>query len=334
MRFGLIGFSQGFYARTYTRHLARLKEVEVVACCDLGRSRDYVVECARVTAEEFTEELGCQLVHSLDDLFALNLDAVMVASELCEHAAHTEQALRAGCHVFVGKPVSFQPDEIRSLLNVAAASGKTVLPGNPLRHDSTIEQIAGQVMAGAIGDPTNIRIFIHHTAMLRQEWERDPARSGGPLGTFGIYLIDTLRWMTGQELVDVYATGGNFVFPQIRSWDTVQAMGTTSGGALAQFNLVSTMNWDYPAIVMDLIGTKGIIRTGYDRHSFLLQNPDFAVGQLVNEQLGQKEIEHFVDCYYGRSKPCMTLEDMLPVAVGIEAIGQSIAQGIKIDLAR
>lgn len=330
MRFGLIGFSQGYYATTYTRHLYKLREAEIVACCDLWRPDEYTIECAGITASEFAREMNCKLVHSLEEFFALELDAVIVASEVCEHVEHAVEALSAGCHVFVCKPLSFLPEEVNLLMMHADLAGKIVLPGNPLRYEGPLEQIAVKVLRGEIGKPTNLRIFVQHKAMLRQRWERDPVRSGGPLGTFGIYLVDTVRWMTGQEIEWLYATGDNFVFPEIQSWDTVQVMGILTGGALVQLNLVSSMSWDFPFVMIDIVGTNGVIRTDHNRYSYMMQNPDATLGNIRYDAMSQREAEHFLDCCHRRSEPKITLTDMLKVAKGIKAIEESIYSGQRV----
>lgn len=327
MRFGLIGFSQGFYATTYTRHLAKLKGVEVVVCCDLGKPPEYVAECAGVTAEAFAAEIGCALVSDPDSFFAYGLDAVMIASEVWEHAAHTELALTHGCHTFVGKPLSFKPDEVERVIVKSRAAGRLVLPGNPLRYEGAVRQMAERVRAGDIGKPINVRVLINHEAMLRPQWETNPHKSGGPLGTFGIYLIDMARWLTGHEFTSLYATGGQFVYDEIGTWDTVQAMGTTSAGALVQLNLVTTVTWDYPFVMAEVIGTKGTVHTDHFRYAYVLQNPQTQLGPIRYDAMGQKEIEHFIACCRGEKQPLMTLEDMLEAAAGIQAIETSLRTG-------
>lgn len=328
MRLGLIGFSQGFYATTYTRHAAKLKGVEVVACCDLGQSDDYVLECAGITAKQFAAEINCELVSDLDTFFSKGLDAVMVASEVWQHAEHTILALSHGCHVFVGKPLSFHPDEVQAVIHKSREAGRIVLPGNPLRYESSMQHIADQIRSGAIGKPTNIRVFVHHEAMVHQDWERDPGKSGGPLGTFGIYLIDTVRWFTGQELDHLYAVGGQFVFPEVQSWDTIQSVGTTTGGALVQLNLVSTMTWEYPFVIVDVVGTEGIIRNDPYRHSYVLNDSHDHLGPIRYDPMGQNEIEHFIACCQGVSDPAITLDDMWAAAEGIQMILRSLHSGL------
>ena len=94
-------------------------------------------------------------------------------------------------------------------------------------------------------------------------------------------MIDLVRWLTGQEIVELTANGGQFVYPETNSWDTVQAMGTTNEGALGQLNMVSTMNWDFPFVMVDLVGTEGVIRTEHDRYSYVMQNPEYAHGPIL-----------------------------------------------------
>ena len=128
-----------------------------------------MLECARLTAEDFTNEIGCELIHDLDQFFALDLDMVMIASEVWEHAGHAIQALQHGCHVFVAKPLSFKPEEVISVMEQAKLHDRLVLSGNPLRYDSSLNLMVDRVRNGDIGKPTNIRVFLHHMAMLNQD---------------------------------------------------------------------------------------------------------------------------------------------------------------------
>ena len=50
---GLIGLSQGWYANLFATELVAMKDVELVGVCDLGKSRDYVLDCIGIDAEEF-----------------------------------------------------------------------------------------------------------------------------------------------------------------------------------------------------------------------------------------------------------------------------------------
>lgn len=333
VRFGLIGFSQGYYATTYTRHISKFKEVEVVACCDLGQTSDYVMECAGISAEQFCDEIGTQLIHDIDTFLDLDLDAVMVATEVWEHTKYSMMALKRGCHVFVGKPLSIKPKEIEEIMQLSKSKSLIVLPGNPLLFETGIEQVRSRIMNGEIGRPTNLRLFVHHEAMIHQEWERDPKKSGGPLGTFGVYLIDTVRRLTGQDITEIFALGDTFLYPEINTYDTVQISAKTTGGMLVSLNLVSTITWDFPFVLLDIVGTKGTIRTNYDNYSYILQGENTVqLGDIRYSPMGGLEIEHFIDCCQGRSEPKMTLSDMLTVAQNLEAVYKSLMTGNRINV--
>ena len=116
---GLIGLSQGWYANLFATELVAMKDVELVGVCDLGKSRDYVLDCIGIGAEEFAAKFETVLYHDAADLLDHDLDFVVVASEIGEHCENSCQALEAGAHVFACKPFSFIADEVRQAMQVA-----------------------------------------------------------------------------------------------------------------------------------------------------------------------------------------------------------------------
>lgn len=328
LRFGLLGFSQGFYATTYTKSLLNRPDVEIVACCDLGMPADYVRECAFVSAEQFAAEVGAELLHDVDAFFDRSLDAVMVTTEVWEHRRYTLLALERGCHVFVGKPLSFMAQDVLDVMDAAALANRVVLPGQPLRYESGLKEAAARIHRGEIGKPLYVRLLLNHEAMVHQAWERDPARSGGPLGTFGVYLFDIVRWLTRSEFAEVFAYGDNFVFPQINSEDLIHVNARLSCGALAALTLVSTITWPYPFVAVEVVGTDGVLRTNYDNYRTVVQSArGAALGEARYCPMGAFEIGHFVDCCLGREAPRVTLYDALQAARGIEATRASLSTG-------
>ncbi len=324
IRFGLVGFSQGYYAVKYTTHLSRLNEVEVAGCCDLGAADDYVKECAFVTAEGFARDIGIKLFKSPQELYAEGLDAVMISCETWQHADYAVDALEKGMHVFISKPASFKSDDIRRLMKAQKKSNKIVLCGQPLRYEEAFTEMSKRIKDGAIGEVTNIRFFLNHEAMIRQEWERDVKRSGGPLGTYGVYMFDVPNMLTGLKVKELYAMGANLVYPQIGTYDTVSISARMNNGAIANMNLVSTISWDYPLVRADVVGTKGVVRANFDNPTYILSGRDeMSSGSLRRTELGNAEIEHFMDCVRGRSECVITLDDMLYAAQCIEASFES-----------
>lgn len=347
LRFGLIGLSQGFYATVYTRIAATMKGIDVVGICDLGMPEDYTRDCIGMTASSFAHEIGAPLFHSLGDLLSTSPDAVMVASETHDHAAHALVALEAGAHVFVGKPIALLSQDIRRIEQVAAQRGLKVLPGQPARYDEGMVQAAERVRNGEIGRPLVARLLVNHEAMLSPAWERDPQRSGGPLGTFGIYCFDLVRWVTGLEFTEAFAYGENFTLKgQVDDLDNVVISARLTGGTIASICLTSSVRWTYPFLDLEIIGERGTLRAGYHNYPVVTQGPgvmqwpgntqglgisrapDMArLSPVRYSPMNQNEIAHFIAVARGQEEPRISLTDALRAAELIEATRASIAGG-------
>lgn len=327
-RIGLMGFSQGYYATKYTTYLSRLKEVEIIGCCDFGRSNTYTLECASVTAAAFCEKLGVPLFYDMKSLLALSPDAILVCSETHEHAQHAIASMEAGADVFIAKPASFCPEDISTLKAAAEKTGKRVVSGQPLRYESGMQEMQKAIGDGKIGRITHLHLQVNHTAMIHQVWERDAKRSGGPLGTFGIYLFDTISMLCNLRVRELFAHGDRLVFEQISGVDTVHVGAVLENGALASMDLISTMQWDCPFVQIQVTGEKGHIQGEYDNHSYTLVGQEgVQQGNLRTADMGVGEMEHFLACLRGEASPEPSLEDMLYITRGIQAIQTSIDTG-------
>ncbi|NLG84411.1 MAG: hypothetical protein GX493_07370 [Firmicutes bacterium] len=82
VKFGLLGISQGYYARgVYSQAAAATKGVEVIGLCDLGRPEEYIRDCLGTEGAAFVAEIAAPLFHRLEDLLALASAIVFIASE-------------------------------------------------------------------------------------------------------------------------------------------------------------------------------------------------------------------------------------------------------------
>ena len=217
LKIGLIGFSQGYYAVKYTSHLARLKGIDLTGVCDMGCDDSYIKECAFVSARDFANELGTKLYSGFYGLLDQKPDAVIVANETYEHTKIADAALSRGIHVFVSKPLAFKIEDVECLRNRYNPLRQVLLCGNPLKYEKGLIELKEQINQGKIGKIISMNLAINHEAMVNQEWERDASRSGGPLGTYGVYLIDIIRWISGADFKEIYAMGDNFVHKSIKA---------------------------------------------------------------------------------------------------------------------
>ncbi len=325
---GLIGLSQGWYADLFATELLAMKDVELVGVCDLGKSREYVEECIDMGAEAFAAKFEATLYRDPGDLLGQNLDFVVVASEIGEHCANSCQALEAGAHVFACKPFSFIGDEVRRAMQVARSNSRIVMPAVPSRFEDGLIEAVRRVRAGDIGRPLTARVFVNHVAMTSPAWQRETAKSGGPLGEFGTYGFDIVRWALGGEPVEVFAYGENFMHQDvIESWDNVKALLQFDNGSLGSVHVCTSIRWEYPFFDLEVVGEQGCLRTDYHNYPVVTHGTSSAqLAPIRYAPMNQREIAHFVKAVRREEELRVTLKDAYVVARTIEAVQESLTE--------
>jgi myo-inositol 2-dehydrogenase / D-chiro-inositol 1-dehydrogenase len=138
-------------------------------------------------------------------------DLIVVCSEPTRHASLAIEALEAGVDVLVDKPVAVTLAEADRILAAQERSGRVVSVVNRLRSPA-VERLRGWIDAGHLGLPLHVDVewfasgAHFSTSVERPELVTDPALSGGgELLNFLLYPVDYIRYLTGLEVVEVYA---------------------------------------------------------------------------------------------------------------------------------
>jgi myo-inositol 2-dehydrogenase/D-chiro-inositol 1-dehydrogenase len=161
------------------------------------------------------------------------IEAVVITAPSGLHCELIRQAAEAGKHVFCEKPVAFEPEAIENVQRLAEEAGVLLQVGFNRRSDPSLLDLMEAVRGGQIGDVHTVRVT-----------NRDPKappidfvkRSGGLFFDFVIHDFDTVRFLSGSEIVEVYAVGGVLVDPDIGAAgdiDTAVLSLRLASGALA-----------------------------------------------------------------------------------------------------
>ncbi len=156
-----------------------------------------------------------QVPHTTDiaDVFANpEVDAVAICSSTDTHVPLLIAAAQAGKAIFCEKPVSLDLAKVDEALAVVKASGVPIQIGFNRRFDPAHKSVRDAVASGAVGDLHMLRIT-----------SRDPAPppiayvkvSGGLFLDMMIHDFDMARYVTGSEVVEVYARAAVRVDPAI-----------------------------------------------------------------------------------------------------------------------
>ena len=154
--------------------------------------------------------LGTQAV-TMDELLGRDdVDAVAICSSTETHAELSVRAAKAGKAVFCEKPLSLDLAEVDQVL--AAAVGVPLMVGFNRRFDPAHQAVRDAAAEGRLGDLHIVRITSRDPAPPPPEYVRT---SGGIFLDMTIHDFDMARYVTGQEVVEVYARGELRVDPKI-----------------------------------------------------------------------------------------------------------------------
>ncbi len=197
VRVGMVSFAH-VHAPQYASILGGLGTAEFVGVADDDGERGR--EAAGRYGVRYFEEAG--------DLFGA-VDAVIVCSENRWHARDVIPALRAGVDVLCEKPISTTPADAREMIRVSEETGSRLGIAFPVRHVPAIRKAREILRSGAIGRVLAVNGTNH--GQIPGGWFLDPELSGGgAVMDHTVHLADTLRWMLGGEVKNVYAEVGSF----------------------------------------------------------------------------------------------------------------------------
>ncbi|MDQ4030277.1 MAG: Gfo/Idh/MocA family oxidoreductase, partial [Actinomycetota bacterium] len=272
------------------------------------------------------------------------VDAVVIASPTFTHAELALTALEAGKHVLCEKPLCSTLAEAALVEEAAAASVGVFVMGFMRRHDAGFRRAAEAIAAGEIGRPLLVRSTGRGPG-LPPEWAWDPRVSGGLIAEVNSHDIDTIRWLSGQEVETVHALGRAAKRPDIAErhpgfTDLVVASFELSGGALAQLDGACPADYGYDARV-EVYGDEGVVFAGDPRAgTALVVRADGARSDPVRSWRDvfaaayRAEDVHFVAAARGEAVPAATIVDGVRALEVVVAVNEALAAGEPVGVAR
>jgi predicted dehydrogenase len=151
----------------YLPHLGKIRDrIELTAIA--SRRLDQ----ARAVAE--AHEIGLA-VGSLDELLALDLDAVVNLLPGPAHFTASKRILEAGCHLVTEKPITSTLEEADELLDLADRAGLYVVAAPADMVASEWARARDLVARGAIGKVAFARVQSSHAGAAGLAWPVDPS---------------------------------------------------------------------------------------------------------------------------------------------------------------
>jgi myo-inositol 2-dehydrogenase / D-chiro-inositol 1-dehydrogenase len=184
---------------------------ELIARQVPGAALDAVYDPHEPSARGVAADLGVPAAASASEIFSSDVDAVAICSSSDTHVELLLAAAEAGKAVFCEKPVSLELAELDRGLDAVQDAGVPFQIGFNRRFDPGHASVREAVRSGAIGEPHLVRISSRDPAPPPLEYVKT---SGGIFLDMTIHDFDMARFVTGSEVVEVFARGA----VRVESW--------------------------------------------------------------------------------------------------------------------
>ncbi len=191
---------------------------------------------------------------------------VAIATESGKHAQIALDCLDYGANVIIEKPIALSLKDADAIINKAKEKGLVVCANHQNRFNKSIQKIRSSIEAGDFG-----RLF-YGTAHIRWNrgkdyytqapWRGTWAQDGGSLMNQCIHNIDLLRWMLGDDVIEVTAYTDNLNHDYIEAEDLGIALVKFKNGA---YGIIEGTTDIYPKNLEEtlyLFGEKGTVKAG------------------------------------------------------------------------
>jgi len=237
----------GRQGQIHSRNLAyRIPEAELVCVSDLSVER--------------AAQVGIEGVELYDDyrkiLARKDVDAVIIATSTDSHEEVIRAAAAAGKDMFCEKPIATTLGAIDELLTEVDKAGVRFMVGFNRRFDPTFKRVREHVEQGNVGTPFIVNITSRDPQPPHLEYLKV---CGGIFFDTTVHDFDMARYLTGDEIVEVYATGSVLVderIGELGDLDTTMVALKFASGAVGSINNSRRTGYSYDQRV-EVFGSKG-----------------------------------------------------------------------------
>jgi predicted dehydrogenase len=326
VRVGVIGC--GYWGPHLVRNLHEITEGGLVAVSDLRAERLDLIG---------SRYPGVELFGDYRDLLATDVDAVVVASPIHTHHVLARDALLAGKHVMVEKPLAANVAEGAELVMLARQQRRVLMAGHTFMYNPAVRELRRLVQDGDLGRiyygdaaRLNLGLFQRHVNVL---WDLAP------------HDISILMYVLGQDPVMVSARGSSCVQADVHdvcylevqfsagpsahvhvSWldpDKVRRLTLVGDRRMAVFDDVA------PASKLRIYnrGVERPVTDNYGEFELAYRHGEIVIPYIAWREPLRLECEHFVDCVSSGNRPLSDGEQGLAVVAVLEAAQRSLSNG-------
>ncbi len=273
IKVGVIG--TGAMGQNHVRIYSEMEGVELAGISDVDFERVDAM-ATQFNTKPFTD---------YKEMFAEGLDAVSVVVPTKLHKQVVLDALEAGLHVLVEKPIADSIENADLMIEAAEKAGKILMVGHIERFNPAVIKLKEIMESGILGKVVSIS--------TRRVGPYNPRiRDVGVILDIGVHDIDIISYLYGRKVNHVYAVAG----ADIHSFEDHASIILRMDHEFA--GVVET-NWLTPHKVRRLtaIGINGVAYLDYiDQTVEIHDNGWIRQAKVVESEPLKNELEHFIEC--------------------------------------
>ena len=328
VKVGVIGC--GYWGPKLARNFNDLPEATLVYLADLREDR----------LDEIKNLYPSVLVtRNYQDLFDSDVNAVVIATPVNSHYPLSKEALLAGKHVLVEKPITAHSAQAKELIDLAAEKGLVLMVGHTFEYNPAVEAVRAIVQSGDLGDIYYLDSTRVNLGLLQPDinvmWDLAP------------HDISIIRFILGADPIKVSARGAFFVNKTNKLHEVAYLNMHFENGIMANLRL----SWLDPVkkrhltivgskkmLVYDDISAEKLVifDKGVEVPPYSITEEEFRASYRHGDEREypiswieplRNECSHFLECIQTRKRPRSDGEDGLKVLKVLETAQRSLMNG-------
>ena len=255
-------------------------------------------------------------------------DAVVIVTPTATHAELIHRALDRHLPVFCEKPIALDLDATKTVVEHVAKTDGRVQIGFQRRFDAGFQEARRRVRAGELG---TVYSFQMTSCDALPPPDTYIETSGGQFVDQLIHDFDMTRWIFGDEVEELYATGSTLGFPQYEKWGDVATSGVVlklRGGIVGLLEASRHNEAGYD-IHVEIHAAQNTIAIGLDPRTPMvsvegdaprLASPAYPTFFVRFADAYRAELTHFLRFAQGKAdNPCTVVDGMEALRMGLAA---------------
>lgn len=341
LRYALIGCG-----RVSPNHIAAAIEngLNIVAVCDLNQQK------ISHTVERFNLERVTPYQDYQEMLANEELDLVAIATESGSHAEISLDCIDAGCNLIIEKPIALSIKDADAIIDRAREKQVKVSACHQNRYNKAIQKIRQALEEGRFGrlfhGAAHVRWSRNKNYYKQDYWRGTWEHDGGTLMNQCIHNIDLLRWMMGDEIIEVMAMTDRLNHDYIEAEDLGIGLVRFANGGYGLIEGTTNVFPDDLEETLYLFGESGTAKAGgrsvncVEEWNFMDQSEELVkIKQECSESPGDvygfghtRLYRNVIESIISDSEPYVTAEDGKRAVELVLALYQSAATGRAVKL--